>query len=126
MVKNVEELKLIEDLLWANYKALKETYKFFASYNPSGDVWSISSNPLTDFVNQAGLVDGKTLKLSDVDLKFIATCSSALEWKGNFRNPERALVRFQFLEFLVRLAEDKYIKSKLTNSHFEATSMLIE
>ena len=73
---------------------MKETYKYFASINPIGDVWAITSNPLTDFVNQAGLVDGKTIKLSDVDLKFIATCSSAIEWKGNYRNPERALVRY--------------------------------
>jgi hypothetical protein len=94
IVKNPDELLKIKELLWMHYKQLKETYKFYASYNPSGDVWSISSNPLTEFVNHAGLVDGKTLKLSDVDLKFIATCSSAIEWKGNFRNPERALVRY--------------------------------
>lgn len=35
------------------------------------------------------------MKLADVDLKFIATCSaSSVEWKGNYRNPERSLVRF--------------------------------
>ena len=35
------------------------------------------------------------MKLADVDLKFIATCSaSAPDWKGNYRNPDRSLVRF--------------------------------
>lgn len=35
------------------------------------------------------------MKVADVDLKFIATCSaSAPDWKGNFRNPDRALVRY--------------------------------
>jgi hypothetical protein len=58
------------------------------------------------------------------DLKFIATCSSAIEWKGNFRNPERALVRYQFMEFLVRLAEDKFLKSKQAPNILEATKMM--
>jgi len=41
-----------------------------------------------------GLVDPKNLKLSDVDLKFIATCSASIEWKGNNHHPERAIVRY--------------------------------
>lgn len=51
------------------------------------------------------------MKLADVDLKFIATCSaSSIDWKGNYRNPERSLVRYQMMEFLVRLSEDKYVR----------------
>lgn len=30
---------------------IKETYKWFSSYNPTGDVWSISSNVITDFAS---------------------------------------------------------------------------
>lgn len=59
------------------------------------------------------------------DLKFIATCSSAIEWKGNPRNPERALVRYQFMEFLVRLAEDKYVKHNMAANFLEATKLLL-
>jgi hypothetical protein len=84
----------VKELLWSHYSKIKETYRHYSSMNPSGDIWSISSNPITDFVNSADLIDGKTLKLSDVDLKFIATCSASNEWKGNPRNPERSLVRF--------------------------------
>lgn len=72
---------------------IKETYKNYSSYNPNADVWSISSNPITEFCQSSELLDNKTLKLSDLDLKFIATCSASLEYKGNLRNPERALCR---------------------------------
>lgn len=68
------------------------------------------------------MIDGKTLRLTDVDLKFIATNSS--EIRGP-RNPERALVRFQFMEILVRLAEDKYMKNNPNIEHKDALKTLI-
>ena len=30
-------------------RLLKETYRQYSSYNPTGDVWSISSNVITEF-----------------------------------------------------------------------------
>lgn len=41
-VKKQEELDLIKEMLWQNYKPIKEAYKFYACYNPSGDVFSMS------------------------------------------------------------------------------------
>ena len=50
------------------------------------------------------MVDNK-LPLKLIDLTFIKTTSmTAIDWRGNSRNPERGLVRFQFLESLVRLS----------------------
>lgn len=66
----------------------------------------------TDFLNSANIIDGKTLKLSDVDIKFIATSSSS-EIKSNPRNPERGLIRCQLMESLVRIAEEKYMKNQV-------------
>ena len=39
-------------------------------------------------------------------------------------NPEKALIRFQFMEVLARIAERKYIESGVTKSHFEACKRL--
>jgi hypothetical protein len=36
---------------------------------------------------------------------------SGADWKGNHQVPERGLIRFQFMESLVRLADEKYRKS---------------
>lgn len=41
-VKSAEEQAVIMDMLWSNYKMIKETYKQYASYNPNGDVFSMS------------------------------------------------------------------------------------
>ena len=41
------------------------------------------------------------------------------------RNPERGMIRFQLMECLVRLADEKYIKSKICETFQEAVDKLI-
>jgi hypothetical protein len=77
----------------------------------NSDIWAISLNPFTDFCNQSKLI-GKELPSKIVDLTFITTNSmSGVDWKGNHQVPERGLTRFQFMEALVRLADEKYRKN---------------
>lgn len=103
------------------YKQYKETYKYYASLSPSADIWSISQLPFTDFINESNIIDNKSLKLSDVDIKFIATLSSGE--KSNPRNPERSLVRYQLMEVMVRIAEERYIKSGQAQNFAEAVEI---
>lgn len=44
---------------------------------------------------------------------------SGADWKGNFLVPERGLVRFQFMESLVRLSEEKFKKNGLVDTFAE-------
>lgn len=44
----------------------------------------------------------------------------------NLRNPDRALIRYSFMEILVRLAADKYIKTKQLTSYTEAFSAILK
>lgn len=53
-------------------------------------------------------IDSKHIKISDIDLGVIA-CNGGRRG-GNPLSPNNALVRFQIIEVLVRLAVDKYIK----------------
>lgn len=71
---------------------------------------SIGTNVFGDIVtNLSDLIDYKTLKLSDIDLEFISTKAGG---KSKYQYlPERQLVRFQFMELLVRIAIVKYYKS---------------
>lgn len=91
--------------------------------SPSADIWSISQLPFTDFINESNIIDGKSLKLSDVDIKFIATLSSGE--KNNQRNPERSLVRYQLMEVIVRIAEERYIKSGVAQNFSEAIEIAL-
>ena len=66
------------------------------------------------------MIDQKTLKLSDLDLEFV----SAKAGKKTGNNPERQLIRYNFMEIFVRLALTKYLKTGVTESAHEALQKL--
>ena len=71
----------------------------------------------TDIIQQSGIIDGRFLKLSDVDLEFIATNSGGNDANQDKRlNPDRHLVRPEFMEAFVRIGLQKYYKSKIVNT----------
>ena len=77
---------------------------------PVNGVTAISVNLYTDICNQMDIIDHQTLKMSDVDLEFVAT--NAGQKVKNKNNPERALVRYQLMEIISRLAVRKYFSSR--------------
>eukprot|EP01017_Pseudomicrothorax_dubius_P005020 TRINITY_DN11162_c0_g1_i1.p1 TRINITY_DN11162_c0_g1~~TRINITY_DN11162_c0_g1_i1.p1 ORF type:complete len:422 (+),score=86.12 TRINITY_DN11162_c0_g1_i1:71-1267(+) len=121
VVKNPEQQASVKNLLWEIYPSLKEAYKHYSGLGVVGEVFSIPINTFTDFATQCNLLDD-TFKLSDLDLKFIATNSSEIKTKNN---PDRALTRFKFMEIMVRIAEDKYIKAGLSPNFEDAVGNLI-
>lgn len=56
------------------------------------------------------LTDGKLFKISDLDYNFITVNSSKNKDK-NYRNPDKAMIRFEFIEVFARIAIDKYIRT---------------
>jgi hypothetical protein len=63
------------------------------------------------------------LTSNDVNLKWAATTQNMIK-KDNHRNPERGIVRHQFIEVLTRLAEQKYCFSNETLSYYEAVTKM--
>lgn len=80
-------------------------------------------NAFTDFCNLSGMVDGNLFKLADLDLNLKAAGYS--DEKNNPLNPPNSLVRFKFMEMLVRIAKDKYLRNKLTLDMGEAVQRLL-
>jgi hypothetical protein len=75
------------------FKKLRESYKYFSGIDPVGNIMAIGTNVFNEIIsNCEGLVDQKTLKLSDVDLEFVATKAGSKN--GGPRNPERQLIRY--------------------------------
>lgn len=111
IIKNPEELAEAKKALRASYKTIREMYKQFAAFEPSGGVPCIGSNVFSDIMNQCNVVDSQFVKLSDVDIETVAS-NAGKNKMANPRNPERSLVRYQMIEMIVRLALRKYQKSK--------------
>jgi len=110
-------------MLRACYKGLKAAYKYLAAVGISGEVWSIGSNVFTDFLMKCKVIDD-VLRLKDADLKWVATLTDPTMAK-NPRNPEKSLIRYQFLEIWVRLAEQKFITSGNITSYAEAVEKML-
>lgn len=101
VIKKEEEIENIKQQLYKVYKMYKETYKYYAAQNPTGEVWSISQQSFTDFIYETGIIDGKNLELADVFIKLKATLFS--EDKNNPRNPERSLVRLFIVFYSINI-----------------------
>lgn len=107
------------------YGHMRETYKYYAGLSPLGRMPCIGPGTLTELLNRCdGFIDGKTIKISDVDLQVIA-CNGGKR-VVNYLSPDKALIRAQFIEVLVRLALDKYFKTKEAATHSEAVEMAFE
>jgi NLR family CARD domain-containing protein 3 len=98
----------------------KDAYKFFSALSPNGTICSIGTN-LFSYIcfNCPGMVDHKSIKISDIDLEFIATKAAGQHFKTK-TNPDRQLIRYQFLEIFVRLALDKYYKTGVCRAYDDA------
>ena len=114
IIKIGAELKMVKDFLKENYQYFREVYKYYSAVAPAGMIFSIGTNTFSDIVsNCQGLVDNETLKLSDLDLEFVATNAGVAKHKFN---PERQICRHELMEIFVRIAITKYYKTKLVES----------
>ena len=122
MIKDPMERDAIYKFLRPKYGLIRETYKHLACIAPAGNVPSIGMNSLSELMLKCNdFVDRKVTSLHDVDLAFITT--NAVGAKSfpyrpeEVINPERQLIRYQFLEVLMRLGHEKFTqKLKMTPS----------
>jgi hypothetical protein len=78
---------------------------------------AISMNDFTSFARKAKFVD-KNLSSSTLDRLFIAANVEVGEEQDD--NPDKALIRFEFIELLARVAIEKYKKPGIASSATEA------
>ena len=97
-----------------NYKIIIDTYKFLSA-NSGNKIWQIDQNQITEFAqNCKGLIDNKYL-INDVLVKFTEIQSNSIdksEQKNNPNIPEKNIIRYQFMMLLVKIAKDKYFRTK--------------
>lgn len=113
IVKNPDDFVEIKLMLKAIYKNLKDCYRYYSAIGTISDVWSIPMNAFTDFCKNSGILDYKLLRMADLDRLFITTYTKTDKVR-NYRSPDHAIVRHQFSEILVRIAQEKYISDKKT------------
>ncbi|CAG9323140.1 unnamed protein product [Blepharisma stoltei] len=122
LVKDPEEQTKVSKMLWEAYRVIKEVYKYYSSLSPQGEIWSIGQMVLTDLCNEAKIFDSN-FRLADLD--FHTKAALYTEIKNNPRNPANALIRYQFMEILVRISLDKFLKSGQATTASEAVYIML-
>eukprot|EP00347_Sterkiella_histriomuscorum_P017331 403349792 len=105
------------------YPFIREIYKRLAALGIVGTVFSIGWNVYREFMIQTlNITDKEKLKPDDCDRLFIGV-NAGNQRKAAFI-PEKALVRFQFLEILMKAAIKRYFESGDVESELEAIDIL--
>ena len=110
---NDDELGQVREIFWANYSKLKQTYLTLIL---TSEYPIITWNDFTIFCNKCKVVD-KVCNLSIIDTIYIATNVPLIATQSS----DRDLSRYEFLEILIRLANEKYKKTGICPSY--ATSL---
>ena len=121
-IRGQEEQDSLKKVLKENYRHIKATYKVLSAYS-GNEIFSIGSNILNDFLNQCKIYD-YLYQASDFGVNLNSTLVQ--KEKGQRFNPGNSLVRYEFLEMLVRIAMDRYIRNKIVNSYAQAMKKLID
>ena len=122
IMKKSQDLSQLKSCLLKYYESIKEAYKVLASYS-GGELPCIGANLLTELLNQTSVFD-EYYKDSDFGVNWSTVLGQIT--KNQPYNPGNALVRHEFMEMLVRIAHDKYIRNKISPSLTEAMKMLMQ
>eukprot|EP00347_Sterkiella_histriomuscorum_P011119 403373687 len=115
---NEEELQNVKELFWSNYIRLRNIYLTLIL---NSEYPIITWNDFTIFCNKCKVVD-KNISLSIIDTIYIATNVSL----NNNQNADRDLSRYEFLEILLRLANEKYKKSGQVTTYTQALQRFLD
>jgi len=126
LIKDQKDREQSRKFLKANYKVLRDAYKLTAGQSSEGhSIMSITLNFFSVLMQSCSdFVDNKTLKISDLDLGFIAVKAADMTVQSKLV-PMKELIRYNFLEVQIRLAQQKYIKSGLFTTYHEALKSML-
>lgn len=121
-VKKQNDQGRVKEIMKDLYKHLREFYKFFAATG-GGDIFCISPNGMSEFLNMCSIID-ELYEVTDVGVNWNAIKSQ--QNKDQIYNAKNGICRYEFMEILVRIAHDKYVRNRVCDSTGEACEMLIK
>ena len=117
----------LKTILRNKYKQMIETYKNLSAYL-GWKVWQIGQNQITEFVSSCPDLLDKNYLINDVLVKVTEVKSNAIDKQDRKKNqniPDN-IIRHQFMMLLVKIAKDKYFRTKQIPSVVEAVDYSFE
>lgn len=122
------ERAAVQALLERSYRGLLALYRVVSAMGVTGDTgFGVSQIEASSTISEAGLVDSVT-RISDVDRFFIAAKVLPVDMhkKDLAVRQDKALVRYQFMELLLRLAHQRFVQTGAAASMAEGLALLLE
>ena len=120
-IKLVEDQNSLKTVIKAHYYHIIGAFRYLACQS-ANEFLSVGSNVFTDFLNQAKIFDN-LFSLGDLGVNWSTVIVPKVKQPYN---PGNALVRYEFMELLVRIAYDRYVRSKISNNLEEAFIKFID
>lgn len=126
-VKDEQSQNALKDVLRNSYHAFSLIFRrCVASSGPFSEILTIGMSQCMELLEKTGIADERTIRLGDSDTFYVA--SRVVQHNASRRpllvKPNDQLLRFQFLEYLVRVAEARYFKTRETSTVADAVSQL--
>ncbi|CAE8654855.1 unnamed protein product [Polarella glacialis] len=117
----------VQHLLESNYEKMLAIYRRCSALDVTGETGlGLSQFQASSLMSQSGITDGTITKVADINRFYIAAQFTPPELKQKMAvNSDKCLVRYEFLEFTLRIAHQKY-KAGVTASMAESVSRVFE
>ncbi|EGR31090.1 leucine rich repeat protein [Ichthyophthirius multifiliis] len=117
LIKDQDSLSKIRSLFEKNYIFINNSFNFYSIIDHQGLFQFLSFENFCEFLHFGKIIDEKYLKRVDV-LNFFNTFSNnSIIRKKLFQQQhitqEKGIIRFQFLNIIIKLAKEKYIQNGL-------------
>ena len=120
-IKSLQDLNKLKHILRQNYYFIIETFKILACQS-GNEYFTIGSNVFTEFLSQLRAFDS-LFSIGDLGVNWNTVIVPRT--KQPF-NPGNSLVRYEFMELLVRISHDRYVRSKICGTINEGFSRFLE
>ena len=109
-VKSEEELLSIKSELKKWYWTIRDAFKYYSSISSStgSGTFSLTLNSYTDYLKNSGVYKKETISFAETDTLFLSITKRD---KPTTLNPGNSIIRYQFLEIVMKIGL-KYSKKK--------------
>jgi len=123
---STKEEKDMKAILLRFYPQIKDIYQYLSALCPLNNIFCIGQSVFAEFAKTCNLVDDRFLKISDVDVIFFTMYTPLSKIQAEAaKAASKYLLRSQFIEALVKISNEKFIKTGCTNSLSEAYERIL-
>lgn len=120
-IKDKKDYKKVKEFLKNHYREIKQIFKYFSSYSGMDRIMCIGELMITTITSKMKIGEGNPEFNNEVLLAF----KNSIFTDRRFSFYQKGcMARYQFLEFIPRLAQKMYLDTKIADSIYKSLELL--